>query len=287
MQRGLMLAPALVLLTLIVLLPFGLALWDSVHAMDYTDPSGVHSWTGPESYHELVHDSGFRASLGRSLVFALAAAGLETVLGLGLGLALTHLGPRARLLAQQILLIPVFVAPATVGLIWYLLLHPDFGALTWIIGLARPLLVSPGTTFLTLIAVDLWQWTPFVALLVLVALSRIWPELEQAATLDRLGWVRRFVAVQAPSIKVVLGVAGILRFLEAFKLYDTVKILTGGGPGTATEMVSLWITKTTFDQTRLGYGAAATLVLDYLVIAVATLLFALIASKLPRQRAEA
>jgi ABC-type sugar transport system permease subunit len=125
-----------------------------------------------------------------------------------------------------------------------------------------------------------------VALLVLVALSRIWPELEQAATLDRLGWVRRFIAVQAPSIKMVLGVAAILRFLEAFKLYDTVKILTGGGPGTASEMVSLWITKTTFAQTRLGYGAAATLVLDYLVIAVATVLFAMIASRISRQAAE-
>lgn len=278
-EGPLLLLPALLLLVFVVLVPIAMALWDSLHFRDLGTPARHGEWAGERHYRELVHDPEFLSSLQRSLRFAGVATAVELALGLPLALWLHGAGSRLRRFVELILLLPLLSAPVMVGLTWYLLLQADYGVIPWLFGLDTPLLASAGVAPWTLVWVDVWQWTPFVVLLVMAALDTVPRELREAATLDGLDRRTRFRAIELPYLAPVLLVVALLRFLEAFKLYDTLVVLTGGGPGDATKFISLFLTEVAFRQTRFGYASAATLLLDYLVIVAATVLFLLLTRK--------
>lgn len=278
-RRGegmLLLLPALLLLVFVVILPIVMALWDSLYFRDLGVPARDGEWVGERHYRELVRDPDFVSSLARSLCFAGVATALELALGLPLALWLHGVGGRTRRYLELLLLLPLLSAPVVVGLTWYLLLQADYGVVPWLLDLQTPLLASAAIAPWTLVWVDLWQWTPFVVLLCLAALDTVPDDLREAAALDGLGRRTRFHAIELPFLAPVFLVVALLRFLEAFKLYDTMVVLTGGGPGAATKFVSLYLTEAAFRQTRFGYASAATLLLDYLVIVAATVLFVLL-----------
>ncbi len=275
-EASLLLLPGLLLLVFVVILPIAMALWDSLRFLDLGVPEHDGEWVGERHYRELVRDSEFGRSLARSLRFAGVATALELALGLPLALWLHGVGRRIRRHLELLLLLPLLSAPVVVGLTWYLLLQADYGVVPWLLDLHTPLLASRGTAHWTLVWVDLWQWTPFVVLLCLAGLDTVPVDLREAAALDGLGRRTRFQAIELPFLAPVVLVVALLRFLEAFKLYDTMMVLTGGGPGDATKFVSLYLTEAAFRQTRFGYASAATLLLDYLVIVAATALFVLL-----------
>lgn len=278
-EEALLLAPALLLLVIVVIVPLGVAVRDSLHFRDLSVPGALNDWVGDRHFRTLLAAEEFSGAVARSLRFATVVTAIELLLGVPLALWLHGIGGRTRQAAEVALLVPLLAAPVTVGLCWLLLLQPDYGVVPWLLDLEISLLASPEAAKWTIRWVDVWQWTPFVVLLCLAGLDAVPQSLREAASLDGLGLWQRLRSVEWPHLAPVLGVIAVLRFLEAFKVYDTVTILTNGGPGRATELITLTLNRLAFQQGRFGYAAAATLVLDYLAILLATVLFLLLTRK--------
>lgn len=276
-QRGLswtgwlLLAPALAILVLVVIIPIGLAVKDSRLFLNLSVPHRVGQAVGDQHYRELVHDPDFHRATSRTLRFACEVTLGEAVLGVLLALWIHGFRRKSRRALETCLLIPLLSAPVMVGFAWLLLLQPNYGLIPWLLELRVPLLARKAP--FTVRLVDIWQWTPVFTLLSLSALEAVPRSLNEAAQLDCLGRWARFRAFEWRYLMPVVAIVSLLRFLEAFKVYDTIAILTGGGPGNLTEFLSLFLKRTAFEQNRFGYGAAATLVLDYWVILAAAALF--------------
>jgi multiple sugar transport system permease protein len=197
---------------------------------------------------------------------------------LGLGLALLFAGDFAgKRFAMPLLLLPVMVVPIVVGLTWKMLWDNQYGAinqvLSWIAGYDVNILwlAQRNTALFAMIVTDVWQWTPFMFLVLLAGLSSINPELYEAAALDGAGWWHQLRDVSLPGISRVIAVAIIFRALDAFKVFDLVYMFTQGGPGTSTESISWYIYQLGFKFFRLGYASAVSFLVVILLTILATL----------------
>jgi len=187
---------------------------------------------------------------------------------LGLGLALLLDQPfRGRGLFRAILLIPMMLPPVVVGVVWRLMYNPDFGAINGTLkgaGVNTEALTwtaSPGLALASVIAVDIWQWTPFMFLILLAGLQAIPQEPYEAAMIDGSNWWQTFCHVTLPMLKPAILIALLLRTMDLLRVFDQIFILTGGGPGFATETVSLYIYRAAFRFADFGYAAAMSFVL--------------------------
>jgi multiple sugar transport system permease protein len=230
--------------------------------------------TGLSNFTAALHNQAFTGSLTRTTIFAVCAALLEVGLGVGIALALHARGTRFGLVGT-VLLLPMLTPPIMVGVAWQLLLAPAGGGLT---GLWR-LLGAPGfnafgtgkSAFISLLLIEVWQWVPFVVLLVYVALLGVDREQLEAAMIDGAGLWRRFTAVVYPAIAPVVLSVLLLRLLGGFKAFDVAYVITQGGPGFSTTFTTFQVFRTVLDGAYdTGLGAAETLLFG-LVIGVTTL----------------
>jgi multiple sugar transport system permease protein len=173
-----------------------------------------------------------------------------------------------------LLMIPAVMTPLVIGLMYNFLFNAQFGLFTYIITLLhiplpQGLLGNPATAFPTLIFTDVWEWTPFMALLLLAGLQALPQEPFEAARVDGAsGWkILRYLTL--PMLKPILIVAVLFRSVEAFKEFDKVYILTGGGPGSATDVIDLFTYRTAFMNWDMSYGAAIGMVLFIITLAMA------------------
>jgi multiple sugar transport system permease protein len=221
-------------------------------------------WSGLANYIRLTGDAGLMSSLRVTLVFAVSAVTAELVLGLGAALLFDRDLP-ARNFLLGIFLIPMVLAPVAVATVWYVLLNPFVGPIPHLIrsfgGPEILWLSSPGTALCSLVVADVWEWTPFMTLLLLAALQAIPRELVEAAMVDGASGLRVFRHITLPHISGMMAVAVGLRFMDAFIELDKVLIMTGGGPGAATTLVSVRVFKTAFQFFTLGYAAAIVMAL--------------------------
>ncbi len=255
-----------------------LVLWRALPLL-YTVYLGMNDWnlvrrsgrtfTGLENYVRLVSDTRFHDSLWISFFFMLVATGIQTVLGTGLALA-TDRSFRGKSFVQGSLLLPMFLTPVAVGSIWYILFQPSIGPLNYLMGLVGlpsvNWLGSASTALWAVIIADTWQWTPFIYLLVLSALQGIPETIIEAAQIDRASSaviVRRIIL---PLIKGTILVAALLRAMEAFRVFPKIYVMTGGGPGRATEASSILIYKTAFRFFEIGYASAMTIIMLVLLM---------------------
>ena len=227
------------------------------------------TFIGLENYVRLVSDVRFHDSLWLSFFFMLVATGIQTILGTGLALA-TDRSFRGKSVVQGALLLPMFLTPVAVGSIWYILFQPSIGPINYLlsfIGLGPYNMLGSGRTALWAIVIaDTWQWTPFIYLLVLSALQGIPETVIEAAQIDRASdfvIVRRIIL---PLIKGTILVAALLRAMEAFRVFPKIYVMTGGGPGRATEASSILIYKTAFRFFEIGYASAMTIVMLVLLV---------------------
>jgi ABC-type sugar transport system permease subunit len=271
------LAPATTILAAITFLPFVVLIMMSLLEMNLSIPGSGSRFVGLDHYRELVSDSGFMASAvlsGRITVLGLL---IEGPLGVLLGLYLRSLAPRYQRLLSGLLLIPMAMPPVIVGLTWLFLLQPDYGLVSALLrnafGLSQPLLASPHLALTVVRLVDVWEWTPFVALITLAALHAIPPDVIHAARLDGLVASQRLRYVYWPALQRVVLLALLLRAIDALKVFEAVYILTGGGPGGATELASLYVHRISIRETQFGYGAAATVMINYVILALTTLFY--------------
>jgi multiple sugar transport system permease protein len=266
------LAPLLVLMTALVAYPLGYSLWLSLTDRTITRPTT--SFVGIDQYRGLLHDGDYGVAMRNTLVFVLFAVGIELIIGLALAMALQR-QRWARDVTRSFLLTPMFVTPIAVGLTFRFLLNQQLGpvpAALDSLGISIDFF-GPSLALATIIAIDVWQWTPFMVLLLLAGLESLPRQPFEAARVDGASWWLTLRSVTLPLLRPVIAIAILLRALDAFKVFEYVFATTRGGPGNATDTLQYLIYRTGFGFFRLGEAAAMGFVLVGLVLLLVTILY--------------
>jgi len=266
-----MVLPAVGTILLIALFPLGWTVWESLHLHDLRMPWLGRPFIGLDNYLEALGDQRFREALVHTLVFTLASVTLELTLGCVLALAMNR-AFRGRGLVRAAILVPWAIPTVVAALIWRFMFDGDSGivnAALASLGVDPPVwFVDRLAAWVPVILGDVWKETPFVALLLLAGLQGIDASLYEAARIDGASAWRQFRYITLPLLKPALLVALIFRTRDAFRVFDLVYVMTGGGPGTATEPIALYTFTSLLQNLRFGYGSA----LSVLVFLVAFLL---------------
>ena len=276
----LLLAPAVLLVLAVVVYPLISGVETS--RQFYRFGSAVSN-VGWDQYRQALDDPLFTGALWTTLKFVTAAVALETMLGLGLALLCLRELPFIRTM-RLILIVPMVVTPVVVGIVFRLIYASDVGLLSALSGLVGGgsvrILDSESRAFWGLVLLDVWEWTPLIFLILLAGLQSLPQEPFEAARVDGAGTWRTFVDHTLPMLAPVLVVAIVLRTIDAFTTFDQVYVLTHGGPGTSTQLISIYGYDTFFRFQQYGYAAAM-----LLMVALVVLAFAFLAVRLMRRQA--
>jgi multiple sugar transport system permease protein len=219
-----------------------------------------------ENFRRLFSDQFFLSALLHTFVYAAIALTIEFFIGLGLALLLNE-KMRGRNAFRALFLLPMMLPPVVVGVVWRLMLNSNFGALNGTLkglGIGTEALTwtaSPKLAMASVIMADVWQWTPFMFLILLAGLQAIPQEPYEAALIDGSSTLQTFRNVTLPLLKPAILIALLLRTMDLLRVFDHIFILTEGGPGFATETLSLYIYRTAFRFSNFGYAAAMSFVL--------------------------
>jgi multiple sugar transport system permease protein len=282
------LTPYLYILPAAAVMLAGLA-WpiaDAVRLSFYDWPLGTDwataRWVGLEAFVDMLRSPQVWTSMGVTFAFVFVAVSCEMVLGIALALFLEK-PVRGMRLFRTVFVLPMMIAPICVGLIWRYLFDANFGPINlWAgaLGLTpRAWLAEPELAFLAIIVTDIWQWTPFVLIMVLAALQGIDGSIIEAARIDGANAWQQIVRVKLPVIQPILVVTLLMRMIDGFRGLEVVYVMTFGGPGQSTELFSLHIYKAAFISQKLGYSAALSILL-LCIVAVLALAVLLIANPL-------
>ncbi len=268
----LFLLPGLIVLLLIILFPLLFTIRVSFSSWNVSQP-GL-DWIATTNYERLFADQRYWASLGRLAVIAVGTVVIEYVLGFALALAVWR-EVKARRFFRVLFLVPMMTTPVIMTVIWRTILHESLGPANDVMALlglpAQNWLTASGPAVVSVMIVEIWQWTPFMVLLLLAGLLSLPREPFLAAAIDGAGPIRTFFRVTFPLMGPISVGAIIIRLIEASKIMETVYVLTSGGPGTATETTSYYIYIRGLRDFQIGY--AASLSFTYLVIMIVSLTF--------------
>ena len=272
----LMAAPALLVLLLTTSFPIGFLLWNSFQTINLGMPF-LDGFAGLQNYRQMLGDAAFWHALRLTAVYTASTVTMQLAIGLGLALLVLQI-PRGQWLFRIVAILPIVLAPVVVGLFWRtLMLAPNFGMLdyaTRALGLGSVnWLGAPTPALISVIVIHTWQWTPFAFLVLLASLAALPPDLYEAARLDRASAVSRFRHITLPLIRPAIVIVVIMRAVTALSAFAAIYAATGGGPGTATEILNLYAYRIAFTQLDFGYGSALAVGLLLLTIAVSGLLF--------------
>ncbi|BCJ49180.1 ABC transporter permease [Actinoplanes sp. NBRC 14428] len=263
-----MMAPALTLLSVLSWIPFVILV-----AMSFAKVrtlGGVSlTFTGLDNWTAVLGDPAVWASWWRSLIYFVSIVALEMLLGLGAALVLHRL-LRGRSLVLSIVLLPMFLAPVMVGLLGRFMLDSTIGLYAQLLqaaGLDADLLASPATALPVVASIDVWQWTPLVALILLAGLSSVPPSTLEAATVDGAGYFRTLVSITLPQMRPIILVALLVRSMDAIRYFDIVTATTNGGPADATKIIPLKLYEYAF-RFNNQLGKAAVLGLTMLAFSI-------------------
>jgi multiple sugar transport system permease protein len=270
--------PALIALVVTTTFPLVYLGWSSVNRIDLAMPWNS-GFAGAESYAKMLEDPRFWNSLRLTLVYTASTVVLQVLMGLGLALLVMQI-PRGQGLLRVAAVVPIVLAPVVVGLFWRtLVLAPDFGVIdfaTRSLGLGSyNWLGDPQLALVSVIAIHTWQWTPFAFLVILASLASLPPDIFEAARIDRASGWQRFWHITLPLIRPAIVIVVIMRMMVALSAFAAIFAATGGGPGTATEILNLYAYRTSFSEFNFGYGAALAVVLLVITLLVSFLMFRL------------
>lgn len=274
-HRWTALAPALAFLVLLSVYPLLMLTVQAFHSVTWSGGQATWRFVGWDNFARIPSDSLLRAGIGNTAILVVVSSTVQVVLGLGLALACSDLGRRSRLY-RTVLILPVLIPGIVIGAIWKLMLNSQFGIVNaglQAIGLPGvDWLGSPQWALVSVIIVDVWHWTPFAFLLLLAAIESLPRDLTEAARVDGATRCQEFRRVTLPLLWPAIAVTFAFRAIIAFKMFDQVFLLTGGGPGTATEVISFTIYQRYFLQDDPGYGAAiATAVIAAVALVIVVL----------------
>ncbi|MGH6923230.1 MAG: carbohydrate ABC transporter permease [Propylenella sp.] len=260
--------PALALMLAMSVLPLANLFATSFYNATWSGGSAIWTPVGLTHYRALPADPLFRAGLVNTTIFALAAVIGQMLLGFVLALLVSRT-TRGRVLYRAVFILPILIPGIVIGAIWKLMLNFDFGLVNQAIGIVglgpHDWLGDANTALLSVIMVDIWHWTPFCFLLCLAGLESLPQDVFEATKIDGASAWQELRYVTIPMMMPTLLVTAAFRLVLAFKVFDEVYLLTGGGPGTATEVVSFTLYQRFFTEDRVGYGAAMSVVVIFLV----------------------
>jgi len=264
------LLPAVLLFALLTLYPTINLVRMSVSTIEFTQGAEVWTFTPARNLALLRADELIPPAIRNTLVFVVVAVAIEMVLGLALALLVAGV-TRGKGLIRTVMILPILVPPVAIGSMWKLLYNYDFGVFNQaLVALGLPAANWLGSTSLAMwsvIAVDVWHWVPFVFLILFAAVEALPVDVLEAARVDGATRGQVLRRVTLPLLKPAIVVALLFRTILAFKVFDEVYLLTSGGPGTSTELVTLHLYKVFFEQNQLGYGALLSLALIAAILA--------------------
>ncbi|WP_336999206.1 sugar ABC transporter permease [Pantoea agglomerans] len=275
-QAWVLLAPMLLVMLLLTAWPLLRTIW-----LSFTDAALIGSgetpaWIGLENYLYALSDPDFRASIWRTLYFTLVSVTVEGIIGVLVALLLNQKFIGRNVL--RVLVILPWALPTIVNaMMWRLNFNPDYGSINallnqlGIIDGYRSWLGSPEAALNAVMFADIWKNYPLVTLLVLAALQSIPEDLFEAARLDGASAWRRFRAITFPAIVAPLGVALVLRTIDAFKIFDIIYVMTRGGPVDSTKTLSFFVYQESFSYLRAGSGAAYAILMTLMCALLITL----------------
>ena len=234
-----------------------------------------HVFVGTEWFRNIMTDPDLRGALGRQIIFSACVLLFEIPLGVGLALAMPASGWRASA-ALVVLAMPLLIPWNVVGTIWQIFGRPDIGLLGYVlnrIGVDYNYTASPTDAWVTVLVMDIWHWTPLVALLCYAGLRAIPDAFYQAAEIDGASRFAVFRYIQLPKMRGVLMIAVLLRFMDSFMIYTEPFVLTGGGPGDSTTFLSQYLTQKAVGQFDLGPAAAFSLIYFLIILLLCFILY--------------
>jgi multiple sugar transport system permease protein len=270
----LLVLPAILLIVALTIYPLIYSLWLAFHQWDLQTPGTPVVWF--DNFSAALRDDRMWASLRTTGLIVVVGIAAEFVIGLGLALMLVD-SPWLKRFIMPIVILPVMMVPVVVGLAWRMMWDNQYGAVNallrvfWGDDLNIIWLGQTNSAITAMIITQVWQWTPFMFIMMLAALSGVNPELYEASTLDGAGWWRTLLDITLPSIRHIIAVAILFRALDAFKIFDLVYMFTQGGPGTSTETVSWYIYRLGFQFFRMGYASAVAYLILIMLSVAATL----------------
>lgn len=264
--------PALIAVLGVIVFPWIFTLYMSVHDWNV---SGTVTFVGFENYHKLFTDQRFYEAVGHTLYFTVLAVIFPV--GLGLAAALTfHREFKGRGFLRGIFIMPMMATPVAVALVWTMMFHPQLGVLNYLLSLVdlppASWVYNASTVIPTLVIVEIWHWTPLVMLIVLGGLANLPSEPYEAAEIDGATSFQKFRHITFPLILPNLMIALILRTIDALKAFDTIYVISQGGPGTASETMNIFLYLQAFAFFKLGYASAVVVIFFTVVILLSLLL---------------
>ena len=264
------LLPAVLLFAVLTLYPVANLVRMSVSTIEFAQGAEIWTFTPLRNLELLRADDVVPPAIRNTLLFVVVAVAVEMVLGLALALLVAGV-TRGKGLIRTVMILPILVPPVAIGSMWKLLFNYDFGVLNQaLVALGLPAANWLGSTSLALwsvILVDVWHWVPFVFLILFAAVEALPVDVLEAARVDGATRSQLLRRVTLPLLRPAIVVALLFRTILAFKVFDEVFLLTSGGPGNSTELVTLHLYKVFFEQNQLGYGALLSLALIAAIIA--------------------
>lgn len=264
------LAPAVVVLVVLTAWPILNLLWMSLNTIEFSRAGASFTFTPAENFRRLGGDQLFRISLWVTLLFVIASVTIEMVLGFLLALVVSGVG-RGKGAIRTLMILPILVPPVAIGSMWKLMYNYDFGILNQALGLVGlgPVgwLSNTSLALWSVVIVDVWHWTPLVFLILFAGVEGLPREVIEAARVDGATTAQIVRRIIVPLMAPAIAVAFVFRSILAFKVFDQIFLLTSGGPGTATEVVSLRLYHVFFKENDLGYGALLSVVVILCVVA--------------------
>lgn len=283
----LFLLPAVAVLALGLLVPLYNAVLLSFYDWNFGQPWSAARYLGTANFERLWNDPTVWRSVRTTFVFGFWVVTLEMLIGVGLALLLEK-AVRGATFFRTLFVMPLMIAPVVVGLIWRYLLDARNGIVNYYllqIGEAVPALQNlgfksqawlgdPTLAMVSIIVSDVWQWTPFVFMIVLAGLQGLPGDVMEAAYIDGANWWRMTWHVKLPMMRNILLIALLMRIIDVFRALEVIFIMTGGGPGSSTRVLSLTLFQTAFTSRDLGYASTIALLLSLILIVFSVVLLA-------------
>jgi multiple sugar transport system permease protein len=256
-------APLVLLIAALTIFPTLFAYYISVHQVALTR-LGEATFVGLDNFGAILSDSAFYEALWFSLRYALITTALQGILGMAMALWFNRRNLPGKGVLLSLMLLPIMVSPALLGIMFRLMLNEFVGPVAYYlksIGLPGAQLLTPNYILSTLVIIDVAQWTPFTFLILYSALQTVPKDLYEAAEVDGANRVQKFLRITIPLIMPFIFIALVVRGIDSFKVFDMIHVLTGGGPGTLTTSISIYVYKMAFNAGDMGRAAATSVIL--------------------------
>ena len=261
---ALFVGPAVLVMAAACLYPVLSAFQLSLFDWSMGTPWSSARWVGLDNFVSAFSNPRVWSSLWTTLMFAAVCVSAEMALGIGLALALEH-PVRGMAFFRTLFILPMMIAPIAVGLTWRYLFDAQFGLINAVLALfgisAKIWLADPALAFVSIVIADIWQWTPFVFIMIIAALANVDSAVIEASRIDGARWWQMTFLVKLPMIMHVIAITLMMRLIDAFRVLEVIYVLTFGGPGDSTEILSLHIYKTAFVGQQLGVAGAVSVLL--------------------------